>query len=48
MLVGFMIATLFFVACGFLTGGYLTVMLGFLNEVIFGLQLYWKFRYGRK
>lgn len=42
---GFLIATLFFISVGALTGGYLTVLLGIINEITFGLQLYWKWKY---
>jgi len=45
MLLGYMIATLFFISVGLLTNGHFTAILGMINEVFFGLQFYWKRKY---
>ena len=38
---GYIISTLFFIACGFLSNGYLTMILGVINVANFSLQIYW-------
>jgi len=45
MLFGYMIATIFFFMAGLITGGIMTAILCAINEVIFGTQLYWKWRH---
>lgn len=42
MLLGFIIATTFFIIVGFISHAPLTVILGLINEIVFGLQIYWK------
>ena len=42
MLIGYMLATICFTIVGLLTGGYITAILGVINELIFGIELYWK------
>jgi len=44
-MLGYMITTIFFITAGIITNGYLTVILGITNEIIFGLQVLWKKKY---
>jgi len=46
MLLGYIIASFFFVACGFISGGYITTILGSSNIIFWLLSLYWKRKYG--
>lgn len=45
MLAGYMIATLFFLLAGLVSGGYIAATLCTINEIVFGCQLYWKRKY---
>jgi len=45
LLAGYMFATCFFFTAGVLTGGYMTAILSAFNEVLYAVQLYWKFKY---
>jgi len=45
MLGGYMLATVFFLVAGLITGGYIAATLCTINEIIFGYQLYWKRKY---
>ena len=44
-LIGYLIASNFFIGAGLLTGGYACVVLNAINEVFYGIQLYWKWRF---
>lgn len=48
MLLGYIIASFFFVACGFISGGYITTVLGSSNIAFWLLSLYWKRKHGKK
>lgn len=45
MLLGYILASLFFVGAGYLSGGYITVVLGSSNIIFWSLSLYWKWKY---
>lgn len=45
MLLGYFIATLFFGAVAFLTGGYIAATLCTVNELVYIAQIYWKHKY---
>lgn len=45
MLGGYMLATVFFLIAGLVTGGYLASTLCGINEVVYAFQLYWKRKY---
>lgn len=45
MLIGFILATFFFITVGLATGGILTAVLGFANIIFWFCQLYWKRKY---
>ena len=45
LLFGYMIATIFFFIAGLMVGGYFVMVLSAINEVFFGVQLYWKYKY---
>jgi hypothetical protein len=45
LLVGYIIASIFFIWAGIQTGGYACVVLNLINEGIYMIQLYWKQKY---
>jgi len=45
LLIGYIIASLFFISAGVVTGGYACVILNIINEAIYAVQLYWKLKY---
>lgn len=45
MLIGYIIASIFFIIAGYLSGGYITAILGSCNIFTWILQLYWKVKY---